>query len=241
VQSDRRFKIEPQIISKGGLYKIECILTNKIYIGICKVAVKTRWKAHIRASKLNKTTALASAIRKYGHNNFIVTQLVFADWGEYLKQLEVKAIKNFNSMAPYGYNLTFGGDGIPTPTKETIEKIKLGMKLNPPKLTEKGRKAISDAGLRAWADKEHRIKRSKAIKIGLNNPEVHKSRCAAIQATASSESGRIIKSNIAKNLWNNPEYREKVNRLAKIGMSTEKAKQNRSIASKLRWEKERSK
>ena len=59
-----------------------------------------------------RSQALQLAIRKYGAENFAVETLVIADDWEYLCDLERKAIQAYGTMAPGGYNLTVGGEGV---------------------------------------------------------------------------------------------------------------------------------
>lgn len=98
--------------------------SNKQYIGIAKNGVNYRFSVHVSESKSGSTTALHKAIRKYGANAFKKEVLVVSNY-DYIKELEIKVIKAFNTLSPYGYNLTIGGDGTVgyQHTDETKEKI----------------------------------------------------------------------------------------------------------------------
>jgi hypothetical protein len=213
------------------------LVNGKSYVGICKHGCKKRFAAHLTSARAGANTALHRAIRKYGEENFEVKQLVIAEFGQYLKDLEVRAIAAYGTRSPAGYNLTAGGDGVVDSSPEVRAKISAGRLANPPSLTENGRKAISDAGLRAWSDAEHKAKRSANIKAGLNDPAVHAARCEAIKRAASSDHGRKVKREVSKMLWSSPEYREKVNAAALAGMRTPQARINRSEAAKASWAK----
>ena len=224
----------PQIIS-SGLYKITNVVNGKCYIGITKHGAKQRFASHITSSRKGSNTALHRAIRKYGESNFHVEQLVVCKANQYLKDLEVRAISAYGTRSPHGYNLTAGGDGVVDGSPEVAEKIRAGRLINPPVLTDAGKQAISEGGIRAWADPDRKAARSANIKSGLNDPVVHAARCAAIQKAASSERGREIKREVSKTLWANPEYREKVIAASSAAMRTPDARKRRSDAAKKDW------
>jgi hypothetical protein len=228
--------MEPQIIS-SGLYRITNLVNGKCYIGITKTSPQKRFAAHLTSARRGANTALHRAIRKYGEESFKLEQMVICEAGQYLKDLEVKAIAAYGTRSPNGYNLTAGGDGVVDGGPEVAEKIRKGRALNPPILTESGKKAISEGGVRAWADPDRRAIRSANIKARLNDPVVHASRCDAIQRASSSEHGRAIKQEVSRRLWSMQEYRDKVNAAAVAGMRTPQAKVNRSEAAKAAWAK----
>ena len=93
------------------IYKITCLVNNKIYIGQTQKTIQTRFKRHINdalSGRLN--TKLANAIRKYGKDNFSICEIDTADTKNELDQKEIKYIKKYNSISN-GYNQTIGGDG----------------------------------------------------------------------------------------------------------------------------------
>lgn len=106
----------------GEIYKIECIPTKMIYIGQVvsymkngkKRGYKNRWKDHIRETKRNgkkECTYLNNAIRKYGDENFEISLIYTTKCIKELDNLEIKYIKEYNSLSPNGFNLTKGGKG----------------------------------------------------------------------------------------------------------------------------------
>jgi group I intron endonuclease len=224
----------------GGLYRITNTVNNKVYIGIAKNCHEKRLRTHIKNAKAGSDTILHRAIRKYGADKFMTELLVIAKFGEYLKELEVTAIKTYGTKTPLGYNMTDGGDGgvgmIPWVRQKIIDARKLAV----PTLTDAGRKSISEKSKARWGDPEYRKRCSDSIKEHLNKPEIHKARCAKIKAAASSPKGRKIKSEQSKLLWQNEDYRNKVNASAKAGMNTPQAKINRSEAAKKAWAKRKS-
>ena len=125
----------------GVIYKITNKINNKHYIGQTIVGVHKRWNDHIGQSK-RLNTVLAKAIRKYGKENFEVTEIVNTFNREELNKAEISYIAEFNSLTPNGYNLTIGGEGA-SPTEETKQKISkahLGMRH-----TKESRQLMSDS------------------------------------------------------------------------------------------------
>jgi group I intron endonuclease len=81
-----------------------------VYIGITKNARK-RWQQHALAADRGSKITIHAAIRKYGFDNF-KKEILLTSTFSYVKEMEVKAVAAFNCIAPNGYNLTKGGDGI---------------------------------------------------------------------------------------------------------------------------------
>jgi group I intron endonuclease len=84
--------------------------SGKVYIGITKNAHK-RWQQHALAADRGSKITIHAAIRKYGFDNF-KKEILLTSTFSYVKEMEVKAVAAFNCIAPNGYNLTKGGDGI---------------------------------------------------------------------------------------------------------------------------------
>lgn len=89
------------------VYLIINKINGKQYVGQTTHAVQKRWKAH--CGKNNKCTAIGRAIQKYSKENFIVKTIYIANSMEELNKKEQEFIKEFNTLAPNGYNLTTGG------------------------------------------------------------------------------------------------------------------------------------
>ncbi len=84
--------------------------SGRSYIGIAKDA-NLRWRQHAAAAVSGSKGALHSAIRKHGYDNFTKEILVIASY-DYVKDLEIKAIRAFKTKVPHGYNMTEGGEGL---------------------------------------------------------------------------------------------------------------------------------
>jgi hypothetical protein len=95
---------------KGGyLYKITCIPTGKIYIGITSRPIKERWDAHLGEAKAGVNSPLKKAIREFGKDGFVVENLGFFNTAKKLKQIEKDEILKNNSLFPLGLNSNKGG------------------------------------------------------------------------------------------------------------------------------------
>jgi group I intron endonuclease len=102
----------------GDIYKITCIKTNKLYIGLASDFTATgekrgylkRWAEHISEAKNSKLgcRALNEAINKYEPINFTV-ELIGNFSKDELGEKEGYYIKLYNSLAPSGYNLRSSG------------------------------------------------------------------------------------------------------------------------------------
>lgn len=94
---------------KGRIYKITNNINGKLYIGQTVYPLSYRYTNHLSDARNGRGYAMASAIRKYGQNNFKIELVEECDEDQ-LNDLEVKYIKQYNSVTPNGYNLTHGGD-----------------------------------------------------------------------------------------------------------------------------------
>lgn len=112
----------------GSIYKIECLTTQKVYIGqtVQHPPIK-RWIDHYKETNNSKNELyLYRAIRRYGIENFtfqIIEQNIAL---ESLNEVEIKYIKQYNSNnSKYGYNLTKGGEFTHASkiTEQTVKSI----------------------------------------------------------------------------------------------------------------------
>lgn len=102
----------------GTLYMLTSP-AGKSYIGISSKTTEDRWAKHVEhALGKRESGALYAALRKYGHENFKLVTLVIADDWDYLCELERRAIAAFGTLAPAGYNMTLGGEGVVGPRGE---------------------------------------------------------------------------------------------------------------------------
>lgn len=104
--------------NKGEIYLITCITSGKKYIGQtqcfkkkCRWGTEKRWLAHVHNAlygKVKRCTALCNAINKYGVDAFQVKTIHICDTQK-LNYFETKFIRQYNTLAPHGYNLKLGG------------------------------------------------------------------------------------------------------------------------------------
>lgn len=90
-----------------GVYKITNKINNKCYIGQ-SINIERRFEEHKYTNRSSKH--LHRAIKKYGVDNFSF-EIVEECKREQLSDKEKYWIKYYNSISPFGYNLTIGGDG----------------------------------------------------------------------------------------------------------------------------------
>ena len=123
------------------IYKITNLINNKIYIGQTVRDVRYRWNFH----KACGISAIGLAIKKYGIENFTFEVIDTAANVEELNKKEVDFISQYNSVAPFGYNLELGGlnHQVSEVTKEKMRKAKQG-KTTSKKQKEVVRKIITD-------------------------------------------------------------------------------------------------
>lgn len=97
----------------GIIYKCECILNSKCYIGQTIQSFEKRQYAHKKLAEHNGKQHFYCAIRKHGWENFKweILETVTGEKEEIYKkldELEVFYVKKFNTLAN-GYNQTRGG------------------------------------------------------------------------------------------------------------------------------------
>lgn len=95
-------------MTKFYLYKLTNIKNNKCYIGV-SVNPERRKREHLKRVNRWGCKKLVHAIKKYGEDVFKFEALVCGD-KNYIYDLEVKAIKHYNSFNN-GYNSSLGGEG----------------------------------------------------------------------------------------------------------------------------------
>lgn len=93
------------------VYKIVNSVNNKVYVGCTSRSVDLRWKEHCR---LDGSTALDNAIRKYGVSAFFYEVLEVCNTEQDMFLREQYWIQKLDSISE-GYNIHIGGAKPPSP------------------------------------------------------------------------------------------------------------------------------
>jgi len=113
------------------IYLIRNLVNGKAYIGQTINSLFARWGNHKAKARLGSKYPIHAAIRKYGEGGFEVCVLAEAHTLDELNALEEFHIKAQKTLAPFGYNLTTGGEGNFVRSEETrdrMRKSRLGKK-----------------------------------------------------------------------------------------------------------------
>ena len=122
------------------VYRWACKTTSKVYIGITQRSIKQR--SRLAMSGYNGCTAFWRAIEKYGEKDFIAEILHDRLSKEEACRLEKEEIREYDCIAPKGYNLRSGGIP-PEFNDETRGRISKALKGR--KFSDEHRRKISEA------------------------------------------------------------------------------------------------
>jgi group I intron endonuclease len=109
----------------GVIYQITNCFDKKIYIGQTIKNIVDRFKEHKYSANKGSNLYLHNAMRKYGAEKFNIEIIDVANSKEELDALEQDYIYLLNSMAPNGYNLSVGGEGVQFHDAKFIENMKI--------------------------------------------------------------------------------------------------------------------
>lgn len=143
------------------IYQITNTVNGKIYIGKTTKTIEERFQGHIRHSRRQGQTLLYRALRKYGTEAFITTELESGfDNEDALNEAEIRYIAELKPQ----YNMTAGGDGtsglvVSEETRKKLSEVRKGK----PKSEEHKRK-ISEAKKGKPKSEEHKRKLSESHK-----------------------------------------------------------------------------
>ena len=106
----------------GIIYKVTCLITNKIYIGQTTTYLGNRKGLHKHRALYQNDykNHFHNAIRKYGWENFQWEIIDYAQTFEELNEKEKYWIKYYNSIEQ-GYNILGGGQNIDTNTDKFLK------------------------------------------------------------------------------------------------------------------------
>ena len=143
----------------GCIYKISNTLNGKLYVGLTTNTAELRFKKHISMLNSGGCSALYNAFKKYGVEHFKIEEIVESNSKEELMELETFYIAKYNTLSPYGYNLTTGGENCKV-SKETKDKISNSLKGR--EVTWAGK--VSSGIKKLWENKEYREKQTEQRK-----------------------------------------------------------------------------
>lgn len=110
----------------GFVYLVTNTRNGKKYVGCTRQTIKARWAKHCTTAKAGSRFAIHAAIRKYGAACFTVESLEVVEGGHVeLMEAERRHISIQNCVAPAGYNLTRGGDGVDHTVPYVLQKHRL--------------------------------------------------------------------------------------------------------------------
>jgi group I intron endonuclease len=98
------------------LYKVDCAVSGKSYIGQTCSSLEHRWSQHrsnARKSNARGCAVLQAAIRKYGEAALTVTALATCHTQDQANAIEVHLIAQHGTQVPGGYNIEAGGGAAP--------------------------------------------------------------------------------------------------------------------------------
>lgn len=111
-------------LAYGRIYLITNTVSSKVYVGLTTQLIIKRWRQHLKVARRGGASLIARAIRKYGESKFSIRELEECSGNEELNAAEQKFIAEYNSAAPNGYNLTYGG-GQPELTERAVRNMSL--------------------------------------------------------------------------------------------------------------------
>ena len=112
----------------GYVYLITNLVNGKAYVGCTKASVEGRWKQHLKDAKKGRSYAIYAALRKYGASSFSIETLeVVVGAHSDLMAAEIRQIEAHNCIAPKGYNLTKGGEGVDLSAPGAHERLMVGV------------------------------------------------------------------------------------------------------------------
>lgn len=179
---------KPHLNKKNVIYKITNKINNMAYVGQTKQTASRRWKSHrkdarrlLKGEESGLSLYLYRAMLKYGVENFTV-EVVEQCEKHLLSERERFWIKEFNCLAPNGYNLTTGGESCEFSeiTLKKMSETRKGKRLNvdysklrkfnsrPMKFIKDGQEYIPDVP--ADFMKEHGLDRSQCHKVAKGRP-----------------------------------------------------------------------
>lgn len=171
------------------VYMILNNINNKKYIGLTTGTLDFRWRRHKSLAVQGCQRPIYNALRKYGVENFTVSQIGKAETREQIGFLEQMYIRVFETTdKTFGYNITAGGEGV-----HGIPAWNKGKKLSP-----EYRAKLSEAHKGKSPSAETRLKMSLAGKGRKMDPEKFRWSDERKEAYSKSQTGNKVHSEKTK-------------------------------------------
>jgi group I intron endonuclease len=168
----------------GFIYQITNTVNGKVYIGKTCHPFDARWKQHCEQARNRRGHYIHNAIRKHGVENFRFDILDVAFTEEALACKEREYIsRELAADRKFGYNLTLGGEGCRA-NEATRQKI-----------------------LQAHARPEEKLRKSRASKAALADPEKRKRRLKILREITASPEVKQKMAAARKAMWSDPTFR----------------------------------
>lgn len=182
-------------------YIISSTADDKVYVGYTGRPIEQRLTKHFRDARNGSQLVLHRAMREHGLECFSIRVLEEFDSREEALNAECRHIKELNSIAPSGYNMTTGGEGV-------VELCADGKQRKSESAKARHRdpdfKARHLAGVIRSRTPECREKISKAHK----GKPMHPNAAKAILEAKKTPEYREIARKAAKRTWDQPGYKE---------------------------------
>jgi len=212
------------------IYKITCLVNNKIYIGCTTKTLGERWDVHVMAHTQART-ALHRAMKKYGLLQFRMEVITTANSIEEMFELEKKYILDLNSHTTKGgYNMTMGGDGVIgcQPTEQARAKMSTAAK-------HRASDPVEYERLKQMLAASQKTQKEVLKAHFDNDPEFKARRVKELHEGAVQPESRAKMSAFQKNRWKSKELREELSEKLKKSLATPEARLLKSQAAKASW------
>lgn len=106
----------------GFIYKITNEINRKVYVSKTIKTLEQRFNEHKQKARIHTNRYLYDAMNHYGYENFHIEKIEECN-DDLLNEREKFWISELNTFMPNGYNMTVGGDGGDTWSKNRNKEI----------------------------------------------------------------------------------------------------------------------
>ncbi len=186
---------------KHTCYIISSTADDKVYVGYTSRPIERRLRQHFRDARNGSRLFLHRAMRKHGFECFSIRVLEAFDNREEALNAECRYIKELNSIAPRGYNMTTGGEGVVELCADGKRRKSESARAlhRDPDFKARHRKGCIDS----WDDK-----RREHVSSVHRGKGMHPNAAAAIREAKKTDEYREIARKAAKRTWAQPGYKE---------------------------------